>query len=182
MASAPTDVMPGGMQDDFPLTLAHVLRRMRSVHGASEVVTQVDPDGSRVRATFAEVAAHADRLAAALHALGVRPGDRVGTFAWNSQEHLEAYYASTHVPRAAAVPELERIVTTRLTDGFEGGAPMHYRIAEMVWADKAAMERSAQSPEWAEMRQCSGDIIERFGVTLTVEIGEEQIGEVGKRA
>jgi uncharacterized protein (TIGR02118 family) len=94
---------------------------------------------------------------------------------------FEEYYASTHVPRAAAVPELERIVTTRMTEGFEGAAPLHYRIAEMVWADKAALERSAQSPEWAEMRQCSGDIIERFGVTLTVELGEEQIGEVGKR-
>jgi hypothetical protein len=29
------------------------------------------------------------------------------------------------------------------------------------------------------MRQCSGDIIERFGVGLTVEMGEETIGEVG---
>jgi fatty-acyl-CoA synthase len=94
------EALPGGMQDDFPLTLAHVLRRMRSVHGASEVVTQVDPQGTRTRATFADVAGHADRLAAGLRALGVRPGDRVGTFAWNSQEHLEAYYA---VPCLGAV-------------------------------------------------------------------------------
>ncbi|HEX2738122.1 MAG TPA: long-chain fatty acid--CoA ligase, partial [Acidimicrobiia bacterium] len=32
-------------------------------------------------------------LAAALHRLGIAPGDRVGTFAWNTQEHLEAYFA-----------------------------------------------------------------------------------------
>lgn len=93
-------------------------------------------------------------------------------------EAFEEYYASTHVPRAAAVPELERIVTTRTTDGFEGNDPMHYRIAEMVFADKGAMGRSAESPEWAEMRGCSGDIIERFGVTLTVEAGEETIGDI----
>jgi uncharacterized protein (TIGR02118 family) len=93
-------------------------------------------------------------------------------------EAFEEYYASTHVPRAAAVPELERIVTTKMTDGFEGGEPLHYRIAEMVFADKEAMGRSAESPEWAQMRQCSGDIIERFGVTLTVEMGDEQIGEL----
>lgn len=91
---------------------------------------------------------------------------------------FEEYYASTHVPRAAAVPELERIVVTKMTDGFEGGDPLHYRIAEMVFADKEAMARSADSPEWAEMRQCSGDIIERFGVTLTVEMGEETIGKL----
>ncbi len=74
--------------------------------------------------------------------------------------------------------KLRRIVTTKMTDGFEGGEPLHYRIAEMVFADKEAMARSAESPEWAEMRGCSGDIIERFGVTLTVEMGEEQIGEL----
>lgn len=94
-------------------------------------------------------------------------------------EAFEEYYASTHVPRAAAVPELERIVTTKCTDGFEGGDPIHYRIAEMVFADSDAMARSAESDEWALMRQCSGDIIERFGVSLTVEMGEETIGTPG---
>ncbi len=42
---------------------------------------------------FAEVADNADRLAAALTRLGVQPGDRVATFCWNTQEHLEAYFA-----------------------------------------------------------------------------------------
>ena len=40
------------------------------------------------------------RLAAALHRLGVKPGERVGTFCWNYQEHLEAYFA---VPCMGAV-------------------------------------------------------------------------------
>ena len=51
-------------------------------------------------ATYAEVAARAGRLAGALEALGVRAGDRVGTFMWNTQEHLEAYLA---VPSMGAV-------------------------------------------------------------------------------
>lgn len=93
-------------------------------------------------------------------------------------EAFEEYYRETHVPRAAAVPHLKKIITTRTTDGFEGGEPMHYRIAEMGFADKAAMERSAQSPEWARMRQCSGDIIARFGVSLTAEMGDEVGGEL----
>ena len=86
---------------------------------------------------------------------------------------FEEYYLGTHVPRASAVPLLERIVTTRTADGFEGGETPHYRVAEMVFASPEAMAKSAESPAWAEMRQCSGDIIERFGVELTVEMGEE---------
>src|SRR4029077_11905343 len=39
------------------------------------------------------VGANAARLANALARLGVANGDRVGTFCWNSQEHLEAYLA-----------------------------------------------------------------------------------------
>jgi uncharacterized protein (TIGR02118 family) len=94
---------------------------------------------------------------------------------------FEEYYLNTHVPRAAAVPNLERIVTTRTSDGFEGAETPHYRVAEMVFASREAMDESATSPEWAEMRQCSGDIIGRFGVSLTVEMGEEVIGQ-GARA
>ena len=76
---------------DFPLTITAILRHGRRVYADSECVTWTDT-GAR-RATFAEVADNADRLAAALTKLGVRDGDRVGTFCWNTQEHLEAYFA-----------------------------------------------------------------------------------------
>jgi fatty-acyl-CoA synthase len=94
-----TMALAGGSQD-FPLTLTHVLGRARTVHHAAEVVTQLDAEGNRKRAEMSEVAARADRLAAGLRSLGVEPGDRVGSFAWNTQEHLEAYYA---VPCSGAV-------------------------------------------------------------------------------
>src|SRR5262249_4164054 len=35
------------------------------------------------------------RVATALDKLGVKPGDRVGTFAWNHYRHLELYFALT---------------------------------------------------------------------------------------
>jgi fatty-acyl-CoA synthase len=76
---------------DYPLTIGSIFRHGRAVHGESLVVT-FEGDGSR-QATFVEVAERVERLAAALHRLGIAPGDRVGTFAWNTQEHLEAYFA-----------------------------------------------------------------------------------------
>jgi fatty-acyl-CoA synthase len=84
-------VLEGLMQNDFQLTLAHVLRRMRTVNAEAEVVTLTD-DGKQ-RASFGEVVQRVDRLAGALRAFGVSEGDRVATFAWNSQAHLECYLA-----------------------------------------------------------------------------------------
>ncbi len=81
-----------------PLLVSGILRHGQSVYGESEVVT-VEADGYRT-ATFAEVAERAERLASALRRLGVRPDDRVGTFMWNNQSHLEAYLA---VPSMGAV-------------------------------------------------------------------------------
>ncbi len=91
-------MLEGLMQDDFPLTLQHPLHRMRSVHPGTEVVTLTDH--GTVRANYGEVAERVDRLARVLGELGVKQGDRVGTFAWNNQRHLELYMA---VPCIGAV-------------------------------------------------------------------------------
>ncbi len=91
-------MLEGLMQDDFQLTVAHMLRRMRSLYPHAEVVT-LTPAGT-VRASFGAIAERVDRLARVLGSLGLGPGDRVGTFAWNNQRHLELYMA---VPCAGAV-------------------------------------------------------------------------------
>jgi acyl-CoA synthetase (AMP-forming)/AMP-acid ligase II len=89
----------GLMQDDFPLNLQHIRRRMRDVHPGAEIVT-LNPAGAVQRATFGEASERIDRLARALGRLGVEPGDRVATFAWNNQRHLELYFA---IPCVGAV-------------------------------------------------------------------------------
>jgi fatty-acyl-CoA synthase len=91
-------VIKSTMQDDFQLTLTAILEHGTTVYGNSEVVTW-QGNGAR-RATFADVGRNAQRLAGALAGLGVVAGDRVGTLCWNSQEHLEAYFA---VPCMGAV-------------------------------------------------------------------------------
>src|SRR6201998_1835074 len=76
---------------DFQLTIGSIFEHGVRVHSESEVVTWMG-DHAR-RSTFRQVGDRVPRLACALQRLGIRPGDRVGTFCWNSQEHLEAYYA-----------------------------------------------------------------------------------------
>ncbi len=76
---------------DYPLTIGHIFRHGQECYPDSLVVTC---HGDRLtRITFADLAGRAAQLAGALRSLGVQPGDRVATFAWNNQEHQEAYFA-----------------------------------------------------------------------------------------
>jgi fatty-acyl-CoA synthase len=91
--------LSGLMQDDFPLTLQHIRRRMRTCRPEASVVTLNEP-GDMSRSTHAEVSQRIDRLARALQALGIEQGARVGTFAWNNQRHFELYFG---IPCVGAV-------------------------------------------------------------------------------
>jgi fatty-acyl-CoA synthase len=93
-------VLEGLMQNDFPLTLNHIRRRLGNGNHGSEVVTLADDGSSVSSATHAEVSARVDRLARVLQGLGVGQGERVATFAWNNQRHFELYFA---VPCVGAV-------------------------------------------------------------------------------
>ena len=84
---------------ETPLGIPTLLRFASTVYSGSQVHT-VTADGLRT-ASFAEVGARAAQLAHALHDdLGIRGDQRVATFMWNNQEHLEAYFA---VPSMGAV-------------------------------------------------------------------------------
>ena len=81
-----------------PLSIARLVAHGSTVHGASRVSTWT---GEGVRtATFAEVGGRAAALAHGLRELGVDGDQRVATFMFNNQEHLEAYLA---VPAMGAV-------------------------------------------------------------------------------
>jgi len=84
---------------DFPLTVTHFLERARTLFGRSEIVSR-RADRSIDRVTYATFCRRTARLAHALARLGVRPGDRVATLAWNHSRHLELYLG---VPAYGAV-------------------------------------------------------------------------------
>jgi fatty-acyl-CoA synthase len=82
-----------GLMMDFQLTLPAILRRADTYFGPKEIVSR-EPDRSLHRYTYREMAERAKRLAVALRNLGIQPGDRIGTLAWNHHQHLEAYFGA----------------------------------------------------------------------------------------
>jgi fatty-acyl-CoA synthase len=90
--------MPGLMMN-YPLTLSTLFRRAETLYSGREVVTRL-ADKSIRRTTYGDFAVRARRLARALCALGIRPGDRVATLGWNHSQHLEAYFG---IPLSGAV-------------------------------------------------------------------------------
>src|SRR5829696_1266678 len=84
---------------DYQLTLPAILRRAETLYGYREIVTRV-PDKSFHRYTYAGFVSRAKMLAVALEKLGVESGDRIGTLAPNTYQHLEAYFG---VPSSGGV-------------------------------------------------------------------------------
>ena len=89
-------------------------------------------------------------------------------------DSFEHYYRDVHVPKATVVPGLKRILLTRIESGLEGAPAPFYRVAEMYFETPQAMEESEHSDVWRAMREDAGEMIERFGVTLTVGMGWEE--------
>jgi fatty-acyl-CoA synthase len=78
---------------NYPLTLTHFFERSRRLFARKTIATRV-PGRPMFRYTYADFAERTMRLAGALAALGIRRGERVATFAWNSHRHLELYWAA----------------------------------------------------------------------------------------
>jgi fatty-acyl-CoA synthase len=78
---------------DRPLTITEIFKYGRKIYADSEIVTCMGLEKESRRASFAEVGDRVDKVANALKRLGLKEGDRVGTFCWNTQQHLEAYFA-----------------------------------------------------------------------------------------
>jgi len=81
-----------GLMQDWPLTLDKILDHAANWAGGREVVSR-SVEGPIVRTTYGEIRQRAKRLSNALKRLGVQPGDRVATLAWNTGRHIEAWYA-----------------------------------------------------------------------------------------
>jgi fatty-acyl-CoA synthase len=80
-----------GLMQHAAMTVDKILVHARQWHGTREVVTR-SVEGPIVRTTYAQIHDRARQVSAALLELGVKPGDRVATLAWNTARHMEAWY------------------------------------------------------------------------------------------
>ncbi|MCW2495690.1 long-chain fatty acid--CoA ligase [Jatrophihabitans sp.] len=79
------------LMQDIPLTTNWIFDRGVQYFG-TKTVTTVTATGRQTQ-SYADVAEETRRLAAAIDSLGISPGGRVGTFAWNTARHLGLYFA-----------------------------------------------------------------------------------------
>ena len=77
---------------NYPLTLAQILEHARRIHGDKCVRTML-PNGKMRSYTYAALYDRVKRLANAITELGIQRGDRIATYASNTYQHLELYYA-----------------------------------------------------------------------------------------
>jgi fatty-acyl-CoA synthase len=81
-----------GLMMEMPLLVSSLLAHADRHHHDAEIVSR-RVEGDVHRYTYRDAHARARRLANALSRLGVRPGDRVASLAWNGYRHFELFYA-----------------------------------------------------------------------------------------
>ena len=123
---------------DEPLTIQQIFWRIERLYPDAPVAT-LRENGAMARSTYGEVAARAHRLASALAKQGIEPGDRVATFGFNTQSHLECYFA---IPCMGAV--LHTLNVRLFEDQLE--YIVNHAEDQIIFADRAvlpALERLA---------------------------------------
>ena len=80
-----------GVMSERPLLVSAILDHAAAYHRDTEIVSR-SVEGTICRHTYAEAERRSKRLARALLQLGIKPGERIGTLAWNTFRHFELYY------------------------------------------------------------------------------------------
>jgi 3-(methylthio)propionyl---CoA ligase len=112
-----------GLMMDVPLLISALIRHADREHGDTEIVTRTI-EGPIHRYTYRDAHRRSRQLASALTAMGVEPGDRVATLAWNSHRHFELFYAISgmgavcHTVNPRLFPEQIAYILGHAEDGY----------------------------------------------------------------
>lgn len=120
-----------GLMQTTPLTIHSIFDRMRTVYADVEVVS---PERTT---TYGEIAERVLKLCNVLRDLGVGPGDRVATFAFNNSRHFELYYA---VPLLGAILHT---VNVRLFDE-QISYIVNHANDKVMFVDAEVVDRAAE--------------------------------------
>ncbi|MCP4377738.1 MAG: long-chain fatty acid--CoA ligase, partial [bacterium] len=106
---------------DGPINLISILQSASRWHGEQEIVTNT-VEGGIQRQTYSTTLQRATKLASRLAEFGINVGDRVGTLAWNTSRHMEAWYAISgqgaicHTVNPRLFPEQLRFIVNHAED------------------------------------------------------------------
>lgn len=134
-----------GLMMDRQLTITSIMEHADNNHPNAEIVS-VTCDSPRHRYTYAEAFRRTRRLANALIGYGVRPGDRVATFAWNDYRHFELYYgiagigAVTHTVNPRLFPDQITYIVNHAEDRLVFVDPLIVPVLEKIKDDLPSVE------------------------------------------
>lgn len=124
---------------DRQLLIQRLLWRAEHVFGDKQVIARTDVGIHRY--SYAQFAVRVRQLSEALAALGVCQGDRVGTLAWNTHRHYEAYFAVPcmgavlHTVNLRLFPEQIRYVINHAGDSVLLLEPDQIPLVEQIAPD-----------------------------------------------
>jgi fatty-acyl-CoA synthase len=134
-----------GCMMERPLLISSLIDYGAAHHGAVEIVSR-SVEGPIHRYSYAEAYGRICRLANALSALGVAPGDRIATLAWNTYRHFELYYAISGIGAVCHTinPRLFReqivYIVNHAADRFVFVDLTFVPLLEEVWGELEAPE------------------------------------------
>jgi acyl-CoA synthetase (AMP-forming)/AMP-acid ligase II len=129
-----------GLMMDAPLLVSSIAEHAARNHGSREIVS-VTADNPRHRYTIRECIDRSKQLANALGKLGLQPGERIATMAWNDYRHLEMYYGVSgagfvcHTINPRLFPEQLVFIINHAEDRWIFTDPMFVPLLE-AFADK----------------------------------------------
>lgn len=81
-----------GLMQDRPLLISTLIDHAARYHPDVEIVSRTC-EGPTVRTNWRDLSKRVAKLANALKSMGIKPGDRVASLAWNTHRHVELYFA-----------------------------------------------------------------------------------------
>ena len=83
-----------GLMQQHPLLISSLIAHAAKAHPHGEIVSRT-VEGPLHRCTYVDIARRAGQVANLLTSLGVEPGERVGSLAWNGYRHLELFFGTS---------------------------------------------------------------------------------------
>eukprot|EP01083_Nonionella_stella_P278689 947837_1 len=83
--------IPSTMNDSYQLNLRKLYERGCRIQPKNEIITKIA--GGYHRLTYEHLQHRSTKIASSLKKLGIKIGDRIGSFMWNNARHLMLYYA-----------------------------------------------------------------------------------------